>query len=139
MPSVTVKMEVSDQTIRDLLVSALEGGSNYWYCISDYRFPEGVSYEDFQEGGQFTLDEYYHPTQLIPFHEGCEMVFIDVDTQDEPEREEFVLNKEALQRGLQVMADEYPKHFADATGEDWDAITADVYLQCCLFGKIVYG
>jgi hypothetical protein len=44
-----------------------------------------------------------------------------------------------IESGLQVMADKYPKHFADFMSEEDDCVTADVFLQCCLFGDIIYG
>jgi len=37
------------------------------------------------------------------------------------------------------MASEAPRHFADFIAENDDAETADVFLQCCLFGRIVFG
>jgi len=49
------------------------------------------------------------------------------------------LDLDACKRGLQVMAEEYPRHFADFMSENEDAETADVWLQCCLFGEVVYG
>jgi hypothetical protein len=37
------------------------------------------------------------------------------------------------------MAREYGRHFSDMIAENDDATTADVFLQCCLFGELVYG
>jgi hypothetical protein len=36
------------------------------------------------------------------------------------------------------LATKYPRHFADLVNENTDAITADVLLQCCLFGELIY-
>jgi len=38
-----------------------------------------------------------------------------------------------------VMHDDYPSHYGDAISENDDAGTGDVYLQCCLFGEVIYG
>ena len=39
----------------------------------------------------------------------------------------------------QIMADKFPRHFANILNENDDAETGDVFLQCCLWGDIVYG
>jgi len=52
---------------------------------------------------------------------------------------EWTLDLAAIRKGLQIMADKYPHHFRDAMAENDDAITGDVFLQCCLFDEIVYG
>ncbi len=133
---VTVSQQVSDDDMRGLLCSALEGGSNYWYMITKYVFPKGVGYKDFQEGGRFTLEEYWHPYELIPFVDGCALKFGEMG-EDMPG--EFTLDRAAMEKGIQIMAEKYPEHFADVISEDGDAATGDVFLQCCLFGELIFG
>lgn len=50
-----------------------------------------------------------------------------------------ILDLDAVRRGLQVMATECPRHFANLVNEDDDAETADVFVQCCVFGEVIYG
>lgn len=52
---------------------------------------------------------------------------------------EYRLDRAALLRGSDLMAEKFPHHFANVITENADAETGDVYLQCCLFGGIVYG
>ena len=137
MPTATV--EVPEQRLRDLLCGALEGGSNYWYMHTRSEFADGLAYEDFQEGGKCTLPEYWHPLELIPFVEGCALILTTERAGDEGDTTERRLDRAALAQGIQVMAQKYPAHFANVQTEDDDAETADVFLQCCLFGEIVYG
>jgi hypothetical protein len=42
-------------------------------------------------------------------------------------------------KGLEIMATKYARHFADLVSENDDADTHDVFLQCALFGEVVYG
>lgn len=137
MVTVNVSHEVPEQRMRDLLTTALEGGSNYWYTIDEDRtvFAEGLCYEDFREGGKCTLEQYHHPLELIPFHEGCKLCILD----KEEEEKVYWLDREKLIKGLQIMAAKYPRHFHDMLNENDDAATGDTYLQCCLFGEAVYG
>lgn len=118
---------------RGLLCSAFEGGSNEWCLVVDYEYGSGVKAADFKKGGRFTdKREYWHPAQLIPFVPGC-AVIIAVDDK------RYRLDRDALIKGYEVMAGKYPCHYADVLTDHYDAITGDVFLQCCLFGEIVYS
>jgi hypothetical protein len=37
------------------------------------------------------------------------------------------------------MARDYPKAFAKAMADDGDDDTADVFIQCVMFGKVILG
>jgi hypothetical protein len=52
---------------------------------------------------------------------------------------ECVLNLDSINRGFNVMSTKYPHLLADILKDDDDATTADVFLQCCVFGELVYG
>jgi hypothetical protein len=56
----------------------------------------------------------------------------------EPASEVFRLDLKSIGRGLDDLATKYPRHFADLVNENTDAITANVLLQCCLFGELIY-
>ena len=51
----------------------------------------------------------------------------------------YTLNTKAVKKGLTVMAKKFPKHFADFLNGDYDADTSDCFLQCALFGDVIYG
>ncbi len=134
---VTMKMPVNLDRVLCLLCSALEGGSNYWYMIERYDLPKNMPYKDFKEGGKYQYpDNYAHPAQLIPTYPGCAVIFT---VTEEDDGKEYRLDREALERGLRIMAEKYPRHWTNFVQENDDAETGDVYLQCCLFGEIVYG
>jgi hypothetical protein len=61
-----------------------------------------------------------------------------VDTLDNDDGV-LTLDEEAVQRGLTILAEQYPEHFADILAEDDDALTGNALLECCLFGKVQYG
>jgi len=121
-----VELEMPEQRIQDLLCNALEGGSNYWYVIKDKRYPEGQTKESL--GIEFEHIE-------LPLKGGT-LVIGDFEAEGDEDKE---LNREAIEKGLKVMAEKYPRHFGDWMAENDDAITGDVFLQCCLFGEVVYG
>lgn len=124
-----ITVTVSDERLAEVLCSAYEGGSNYWAKQEDgkdspYRFAE----TPIALGGIPVA-----PLELIP---GFVVTITDREA-DPPKRHR--LTEAKLRRGLQVMAEKYPKHFADVMTEEGDADTGDVLLQCALFGKLVYG
>lgn len=120
----TVTQAVEASRVADLLCSAFEGGSDYWAVVVRRHAPTEWKYTDM---------DGRHYVHLIPLNPGGLIVF---QTDD---NEYHNLDQAALQRGLQVMAEKYPEHYADFLAENDDAATGDVFLQCCLFGEVIYG
>ena len=128
---ITVNLDIPTQRIADLMVTAFEGGSGYWCHASDValevpdRAPGTIYYADpaFWDGGGQIIVRYDDP-----------------DKDDEGEstgRKVFGLTQ--LAKGLQIMAEKYPRHFADFVAENDDADTGDCFLQCVILGDVVYG
>lgn len=132
-----VNVEVDNEKIKGLLCCAFEGGSNYWAKIDSCNLPDNLSMNDFGVGGKFQTKNYWHWSQIIPLVEGCSLIIEDQECHTYGEK--YILNIQAIHKGLQIMANQYPNHFADFMSQQDDATTGDVFLQCCLFGKVVYG
>ena len=107
-----------------LLCSAFEGGSNYWYFIEAVVYPKGKGDADFQDvaiqGGTLEISADGHRNKQRP--DG-----------------RWILDRKALKKGWQLMITDAPHHYADAVTESGDAVTGDVFLQLCLFGKVIFG
>ncbi len=130
-----ISIDIDNEKIKGLLCSGFEGGINYWAQIDGYRYAKGLKHSDFQEGGKFQIQgNYWHPCQIIPLVEDCAVIIMDTE-----QVKRHTLNLKAIHKGLDVMCKEYPKHFGDFLSDNGDATTGDVFIQCCLFGKIVYG
>lgn len=134
---IEISTHVTEDRIKGLLCCAFEGGSNYWCKVTGYEFGNsGLTYDNFREGGSQQGEDYWHPCQLIPLVEGCAVLIEDSEAFT---HETFRLDKEAIAKGLTLMATNYPKHWADFISENDDAETGDVFLQLCLFGEIKFG
>ncbi len=123
-----VEIEITDQMIGDLLTTALEGGSNYWYEIVKYQRPPGsadfwVYRVDTDKRTVFNHIDY-------PMNVGGSLT---IKSLEEPERRGVVLTRARLRKGMQALASskEYAHHFHDIMKEDIDNTTADVFLQRC--------
>jgi hypothetical protein len=117
------------------LTSAFEGGSNYWIQGA------GIVDEDKTDGKEGIY------LQDWPFL-GAAILIIVVEDPGKTKRPPHAkgiwrLDREALIQGAKVMASlELGKgghHWHDVVQDNGDAITGDVFLQCCLFGEIVFG
>ncbi len=125
--------EITREQVGNLLCSAFEGGSNYWYRIEETHAPSTYQYRC-MKGHTFSHVDY-------PLNPDGYLVVSDYHGADEGESVKRRLNYRSIKRGLQLMAEskEYAHHWRDFIAEDDDAITADVFLQFCLFGEVVYG
>lgn len=112
------------------LCAALEGGSTSWIMSVRNVLPSAWTFDD-ELNEESDGDHWRHE---IPFNPGGALI-IQPDEDDEVYR----LDLEAIKRGLAVMHEKYPHHFHDLKDENEDAITGDIFLQCCLFGEEVYG
>lgn len=117
---VTIKFDI--ERIKDLLCAAFEGGTGYWCSIRGYKYPNGKTKDDY---------EFRH-CEVVP--DGGTMILVETE-----ENREWELTQERLMFGLKVMSTQYPEHFNDFLRENEDATTGDVFVQCCLFGTIIYG
>lgn len=125
-------INITVKRVMDLIVGAFEGGSNYWYLITNYeqsinpkergtipRCAFGGGYIEFCD-----KDEYYEHKSRNTINE-CQVWRLDED---------------AMKRGLALMVTkEYIHHFANFVQEKDDANTADIFLQLSLFGEIIYA
>lgn len=126
-----VTIEIKQERILDLLTSALEGGSNYWYNIgvaTNRRIKEAT--KDMED--QPFVDRLFKAVEL-----NTPKIFIlDLETG---ERLGDPLTPKSWQRGLEMMSVHYPQHFANFLSENDDADTGDVFFQLALMGELVYG
>jgi hypothetical protein len=119
-------LDVSLEVLASTLCSGLEGGSGYWARLTEYTPPAEMTFR-IDEGQIFRHIDY-------PMNEGGAVTLRDVE-----EGKDHRLDLPALKRGAAVMAVKYPRHFADMIGENGDATTGDILVQCAVFGDVVYG
>lgn len=101
----------------DQIITAFEGGSNYWIYRVDLH---GQKY-----GDEATYDR---PDWRI-----------DIWPEGEEEEEPCILNEKAVVEGMAWLKENYPKRWAAIMIDEYDAEDSDVFLQACLFKEIVYG
>lgn len=126
-----ITVEVPMKCIENLLVSALEGGANYWYEISNKRKPKKYTFR--------TSETKIYPHIDYPLNPGGALMIKQHVDPDGPGAR--ILDLTTIARGLQAMADSplYKHHFSDILREDTDSTTGDVFLQLALYGDVLFG
>ena len=121
----TIKLQFDMAPLfENVIVTALEGGSNYWCDIHD-QFPD--------------TPKGYSPAQRLALSLVNNPKFkVDVyDTETDEKIGE--LTQAAMNKGLQLTIDTYPHAFSDMLSENFDAETTDTILQLAVLGEVVYG
>lgn len=120
---ITIEHEVTGRRIADLMVSAIEGGVNYWCAGMYLKVPDPKTIDH---------DWWY---DYAPLYDRDDLI-IEVKVQGDKPR---TVTKKDFEEGIKFMAARYPRHWADFIAENDDAETADVFVQCVVFREIVYG
>ena len=105
---------IEDQLIKDQIITAMEGGSNYWYFLADKSMlPAKLEGEALSERvGRAVLDLG---------------ITVPVYDAEEPEDKLGEITKESISKALTMMSKDYPGAFADIVEESGDADTAVIF------------
>lgn len=123
---------VSREVLEDIFVTALEGGSNYWYLLPEY------SINAIRKAVPKEQDPYLSTAILKAILDHDVKIAIE-DAENEGEVV-GVLTRSTMQQRLQSLVDSKEKYALDAhLKEEGDAGTADVVFQYLAMGEVVYG
>lgn len=113
---------MTNKQANDLIITALEGGSNYWYYLP-YEFRNAPK--------RMAPAEYI----VQEIHKGKSYRILDYEDG------EYLgeLSASNISRAKKLLKKDYPYFYADVIKEQWDAETADVFFQLLVMGELVYG
>jgi hypothetical protein len=115
--------------VYNMLVSALEGGSNYWYWFGDKTMDRVfAATEDMK--GEPTVDRI-----LMAVQRGALVNVFDCESMEKL----GTLTPESWAKAEMLMLKNHRSHFADILKENDDATTADIYFQYAVMGNLIYG
>lgn len=124
-----VEIEIQDQDIIDVMVTALEGGSNYWYYLPDLSMVR----EHFPKGEKPSINQLAMSEKITKavLEHGAVVPVYDVEDDDNHLGD---ISQENIKRGLQLFMDD-----KRAWDPGMDAGEADVFFQYVVMSEIVYG
>jgi hypothetical protein len=129
--TITINQEIERQVLEDIFVTALEGGSNYWYYLSE------EATKLIRNAVPKSEDPYLSTAILKAIEKGVDVPINDAEHEDEVIG---TISLKTMQERLQKLSrsansDALMAHIK----EEGDAETADVVLQYLAFGEIVFG
>jgi hypothetical protein len=129
-----IQREVSRDVLENIFVTALEGGSNYWYYINNEngrKIREAVSRDEEQSFSMAFAKAILDKRISIEVH----------DIEDMENNEPVgVINEQTIMDGLQKMVDAGDGWaLFDEIAEQGDAESSDVCFQYMVLGEVVYG
>jgi hypothetical protein len=122
---VNATFKVSRQQVAGALWRAF-GSQITWFRVVEVNEPPKLRFRSIEHLTLRMVD--------YPLNEGGSLGIVST----EPASDVFRLDLKSIGQGLDALAAKYPRHFADLVNENTDAITANVLLQCCLFGELIY-
>jgi hypothetical protein len=122
---VNATFKISRRQVANMLSCAF-GSQVTWFRVVEVSEPPTLRFRSIEHLSLRMVD--------YPLNEGGSIGIVS----SEPASDVFRLDLKSIGRGLELLATKYPRHFADLINENTDAITADVLLQCCLFGELIY-
>ena len=144
--------KLTKEDIIDLFVTALEGGSNYWYYmdlpdnIKSYgqSISEAVGEYILQGNKVYFYDHELRSDVIRDLNNGeykIEGDIIDQKRFDEDIDETYLgyVDMDKILDSISVIKTEYPEIWENILLEQADAGDADVFLQLCVMGEIVFG
>lgn len=126
----TKNIELTTEQIRDVIVTALEGGSNYWYFLANdsvKAIRDKVSKEE---------NEYLSEAVTDAIYKGAVIPVYDIEN---PSELLGTLSKDSIEAGIQLMINNERDEIELVLDETYDAGDADVMFQYFVLGEIVFG
>lgn len=142
---------LSKKDMSDLLVTAWEGGSNYWVDVAEYKTPKGMTWDELEKLAWENLPQeekdFWKKPEGVPFY--AMMAFLPPSVKwkvkfvpnevVKEEGEKYYLTPENMREAAPKVAKEYPHIFKRIKEGQFDAGDADVWLQMAIFGEVIFG
>jgi hypothetical protein len=130
--TIQIKKEIDRSVLEDIFVTALEGGSNYWYYLSD------EACRKIREAVPKSEDPYLSTAivKAILDHD----IAVPVNDAEDEELVVGFIEKKTMADRLQLLSDSEHSWALEAQiSGDGDADSADIVFQYLTMGEVVYG
>lgn len=147
-----LKKSLTKDNIIDLFVTALEGGSNYWYYMDLPKNIRSYGQSTSESVGEYILQGGYIEVYDIEEYREVKRNYINGDydiTGDLKDDKSYYSDLEETKLGyvdmdkilesIPIIKKDYPEIWERILLEEGDAGDADVFLQLCVMGEVVFG
>lgn len=129
---IKIQIEIDESVLEDVFVTAIEGGSNYWYFLSEETIKR-------IRGAVSRAEDPILSTAMLKavLDHGIEVTINDAENEED---EVGWIKKETIQERLQDLYNSDDRWALEAhMNEEGDADSADVVFQYLAMGEVVYG
>jgi|TARA_R110000823_G_scaffold99152_1_gene214042 hypothetical protein len=124
-----LQLELNYETFENIIVTALEGGSNYWYMLGDTKcIPQRNDMPDKALSQRIAYGLWHN--------KASELSIWDLEEEDELLG---TLTYDSVREGMQTACNEYAQQVYMMMSEDYDAWTADTLFQVLVMGEVTFG
>jgi hypothetical protein len=128
MNKINIELNIADEGIENIVITALEGGIGYWACL-DNAHPTFIRFRD--KNMNLSISECVYQLLMV----GGVIYFYDSDS-DENETDRWELTLDMLLNGIKIYIEKSKQLYFI---EDLDSIGADHIFQYAMFKELVYG
>ena len=124
-----VKLNLEYETFENIIVTALEGGSNYWYMLGDIKgcpFPDELPDKAPSERIAYGL---WH-------NRDAGLQIYDLENEEELLG---ILTHNSVRERMQLATENHLSELEAMISGDFDAWTADTLFQVLVMGEVTFG
>jgi hypothetical protein len=124
------KVAIKYEMFEDWIVTAIEGGSNYWYLIQDKAIPKSIIEKYEEEKLPFSI--LFSKAIWI---DKATLIIHDIETE-EPLGQ---INMKSVKKALETICEHHENVFDALMKQEYDAEDADVFFQYAVMGELTFG
>ena len=125
---IVARQEISYDLFEGILVTALEGGSNYWYMV------------DLEDTGVPSEKYAGEPNSVrvakMIWYDKINLRVLDVEDEGVLLGE---VNLTTIKTAFEMICSKYPEVYLNLIQENYDADDADVFFQIATMGEVTFG
>ena len=126
---ISISQNISLEHFEEIIVTALEGGSNYWYSLSPNDFEDNLEGKKEEPLSSRIAKTLYNDPKF-------QMKVYDVE---EDNFELGIVSQESMLKAIEIAYEKYNWVYEDLIQGNGDADTADALFQLATLGELVYG
>jgi hypothetical protein len=128
----TIETKITQTTLEDAIITALEGGSNYWYQLNTDEFKKDLPSPERCLSERIGEALYNNPDFKLNVYD------LESEDEDNPELLGTVTQASCV-KAFQLMAEKHSDAFGNLMSENYDANDADIFFQLATMGEVTFG
>lgn len=134
---INIKHEITLTNFEDIIITALEGGSNYWYWLKADEISPHLGPRD--SNGLYN-GKCFTEAIAKALYDNPEFKMDVYDYEDMYPTEPLgTCTQESMLKALEKCSEMYPEVFASMIAENYDADDADTVFQLAVMGEVRFG